>query len=172
MVLSNDNSSRLVWMAFIVVILAAVVAGIVIGNNLKPSSTTITSSAKYADITLTVQSDLTLGPDNNTHDSFVPCNFTVYAGQIVNLTVVNYDRVQHSFTSTTLNVNFQIPASQENGVPSISQFQFTPTQAGVYRWYCNMPCDTDSGGWAMTTGSDGQPDQIGYMGGFVTVLQK
>jgi len=172
--------------AIILALLAAIVLGLVIGYDLKPSATTTisptpspttnttnsTSNAaeKYADITLIVQSDLTLGPDGKLHDTFVPCNFTVYTNQVVNLTVINYDNGEHSFTSTTLNVNFQIPPSNVTGVPAIAQFQFTEPNAGVYRWYCNIPCDTDAGGWAMTTGSDGQPDQIGFMGGFVTVL--
>ncbi len=166
----SSDLSKVVVAAFIVVVLAAIVLGMVIGYDLKPASTTVSGTAKYADVTLMVQSDLTLGPDNQTHDTFVPCNFTVYAGQVVNLTVVNYDDAPHSFTSPTLNVAFQIPASQTDGVPSVSRFQFAETQSGVYRWWCNIPCDTDSGGWAMTTGGDGQPGQIGFMGGFVTVL--
>ena len=166
----SSDLSKVFVAAFVVVLLAAVVLGMVIGYDLKPASTAGSGVAKYADVTLTVQSDLTLGPDNQTHDSFVPCNFTVYAGQVVNLTFVNYDNGQHSFTSPTLNVAFQIPASQTNGVPAVSHFQFTEAQSGVYRWWCSDPCDTDAGGWAMTTGSDGQPGQIGFMGGFVTVL--
>ena len=166
----NDNLSSVVVAAFIVVVLAAVFLGAIAGYDLKPTTSTVSGTAKYADVTLVVQSDLTLGPDNQTHDSFVPCNFTVYAGQVVNLTVVNYDDGQHSFTSPTLNVDFQIPGSQIDGVPSVSVFQFTEANSGVYRWWCTVPCDTDSGGWAMTTGSDGQPGQIGFMGGFVTVL--
>lgn len=167
--MSNDLTS-VVIAGFIVVVLAAIVLGAIMGYDLKPATTTVSYTAKYADITLLVQSDLTLGPDNKTHDTFVPCNFTFYADQVVNLTVVNYDSGEHSFTSPTLNVDFQIPGSQINGVPAVSHFQFTETQPGVYRWWCTVPCDTDSGGWAMTTGSDGQPDQIGFMGGFVTVL--
>jgi len=166
----STDLSKVAVAAFIVVVLAAVVLGMVIGYDLKPAAPSVSGTAKYADVTLTVQSDLTLGPDNRTHDSFVPCNFTVYAGQTVNLTVVNYDNAPHSFTSPTLNVDFQIPASQTNGVPAVSHFQFAETQVGVYRWWCNVSCDTDSGGWAMTNGSDGQPGQIGFMGGFVTVL--
>ena len=156
--------------AFVSVMLAAIVLGMVIGYDLKPATSATSNTAKYADVTLMVQSDLTLGPDNQTHDTFVPSNFTVYAGQIVNLTIVNYDNGPHSFTSPTLNVDFQIPASQINGVPSVSHFQFTEAVAGSYRWWCTVACDTDSGGWAMTTGSDGQLGQIGFMGGFVTVL--
>jgi hypothetical protein len=169
---SEKSLSSVVVAALIVVMLAVVVLGMVVGYDLKPNSTTVSDKEKYAYVTLVVQGDLTLGPDGKLHDTFVPCNFTVYAGQIVNLTVMNYDNGQHSFTSTTLNVNFQIAPSQTNGVPAVSHFQFTETQAGVYRWWCADPCDTDAGGWAMTTGSDGQPDQIGFMGGFVTVLSQ
>jgi hypothetical protein len=119
---------------------------------------------------LSVQGSLLLGPDGKLHDAFVPCNFTVYANQVVNLTFVNLDGADHSFTSPALNVNFVIPPGNTAGVPAISHFQFTAPAAGVYRWYCNQPCDTNAGGWAMSTGSDGQPGQIGFMGGFVTVL--
>ena len=169
--MSGNDLSKVVWLAFFVVILAAVVVGAIIGYNFKSPTTTAASVPKTADITLVVQSDLKIGPDGQLHDAFTPCNFTVYAGQEVNLTIINYDNGDHSFTSTSLGVNFVVPPSNETGVPTVSNFQFNEATAGVYRWYCNYPCDTHSGGWDMTTGSDGQPDQIGYMGGFVTVLQ-
>jgi len=169
--LSKGDFSRIVWLAFFVVILAGVVFGIIIGYNLKSSAPAVSSTPKTADITLVVQGDVLLGPDGNLHDAFTPCNFTVYASQEVDLTIVNYDSGEHTFTSPTLGVNFIVPPSNVTGVPTVSNFQFTESTAGIYRWYCSYPCDTDSRGWAMTTGSDGQPDQIGYMGGFVTVLQ-
>jgi len=164
--------SKMVWVAFFIVILTAVVVGMVIGNSMKTSTATATVPPKNADITLVVQSDLTLGPDGKLHDTIVPCNFTVYANQQVDLTIVNYDSGEHSFTSPTLNVNFVITPSNVTGVPSVSDFRFTESTPGIYRWWCAYPCDTDAGGWAMSTGSDGQPSQIGYMGGFVTVLQE
>ena len=158
--------------AIAVVLIAAVVLGMIIGYDLKPAGTSAASNpaAKYADITLMVQGSFLLGPDGQLHDAFTPCNFTVYANQVVNLTVMNFDSAEHSFTSPALNVNFALPPSNTTGLPEISHFQFTESNVGVYRWYCNYPCDTDAGGWAMTTGSDGQPGQIGFMGGFVTVL--
>ncbi len=169
--MSGNDLSKVVWLAFFVVILAAVVVGAIIGYNFKSPTITTASVPKTADITLVVQSNVKLGPDGLLHDAFTPCNFTVYAGQEVDLTVINFDNGEHSFTSTSLGVNFVVPPSNETGVPTVSNFQFNETTAGVYRWWCVYPCDTDAGGWAMTTGSDGQPDQIGYMGGFVTVLQ-
>ena len=159
------------YAAIIMVVLAAVVLGLIVGYNLKTTTTSATSPpTANADVTLIVQGSWVLGPDGNLHDAFAPCNFTVYAGQIVNLTVMSYDSGEHSFTSPALGVNFQILPTNTTGVPAISHFQFTAPSAGAYRWYCSYPCDTDAGGWAMTTGSDGQPDQIGYMGGYVTVL--
>ena len=160
----------MVWLAFFIVVLAAVVAGAIIGYNLKTTTTTV-SVPKTLNITLVVQGDVKLGPDGLLHDAFTPCNFTVYAGQEVNLTIINYDNGEHSFTGPSLGVNFVVPPSNETGVPTVSNYQFTEATVGVYRWYCTYTCDTDAGGWDMTTGSDGQPDQIGYMGGFVTVLQ-
>jgi hypothetical protein len=169
--MSSDFPRFLAIAAVIVVLLAVGVLGAIIGYNLK-SATAASKGApsEKADITLVVQSDVKLGPDGQLHDAFTPCNFTIYVNQEVNLTVVNYDNGEHSFTSPSLGVNFAIPPSNVTGSPTVSNFQFAEATAGVYRWYCTYPCDTDAGGWAMTTGSDGQPDQIGYMGGFVTVL--
>jgi len=168
--LSSGDLSKIAWLAFLVVILAAFVLGLIIGYDLRPASTAVSSTPKTADITLVVQGDVKLGPDGKLHDAFTPCNFAVYAGQEVNLTIVNYDSGEHTFTSPSLGVNFIVPPSNVTGVPTVSNFQFNETTVGVYRWYCTYPCDIEAGGWAMTTGSDGQPGQIGFMGGFVTVL--
>ncbi|HMK95716.1 MAG TPA: cupredoxin domain-containing protein [Candidatus Limnocylindrales bacterium] len=168
--MSSGDLSKIAWLALVVVVSAAVVLGLIIGYDLRPASTAFSRTPKTADITLVVQGDVKLGPDGKLHDAFTPCNFTVYAGQEVDLTIVNYDNGEHTFTSPSLGVNFTVPPSNVTGVPTVSNFQFNETTVGVYRWYCTYPCDTDAGGWAMTTGSDGQPDQIGYMGGFVTVL--
>ncbi len=168
--MSGDISKSFAVAAVVIVVLATLVLGMVIGQNLKSSPKGTVISAKFADITLVVKGDLSLGSDNKTHDTFVPCNFTIYSGQVVNLTTVNYDDMPHSFTSPTLGIDFQIPSSQTIGVPAVSHFQFSESKAGAYRWWCADPCDLDAGGWAMTTGSDGQPGQIGFMGGFVTVL--
>jgi len=168
--MSGDFPKGFAVAAIIVVLLAVAVLGVIVGYNLKPIITVGSAHIVNADIILVVQGDVKLGPDGQLHDAFTPCNFTVYANQQVNLTIVNYDSGEHSFTSPSLGVNFVVPPSNVTGAPTVSNFQFTEATAGVYRWYCTYPCDSDAGGWAMTTGSDGQPDQIGFMGGFVTVL--
>lgn len=168
--MSHDRFSKFVWVALVVVILAAVLLGMVIESNLRPA-TIVSGTPKYDSVAMVVQGGWKLGSTGIFHDAFVPCNFTVYSGQIVNLTVLSFDTGNHSFTSPTLGVNFQIPGGNVTGVPTVSNFQFTVSTPGVYRWYCAIPCDTGAGGWAMSTGTDGQPGQIGYMGGVVTVLQ-
>jgi hypothetical protein len=165
-----DISRVFLVAAVTVVLIAAVFLGMVIESNIKPNVQPSVKVFGIADITLVVQGDWILGPDNKTHDAFVPYNFTVFAGQKVNMTFENFDDMPHTFVSPALGVTFQIPGSQTAGVPEISQYQFTEATPGIYRWWCSVPCDSDAGGWAMTTGSDGQPGQIGYMGGFVTVL--
>jgi len=127
---------------------------------------------KYANITLVVKSsqDGDIGPDGKTHSTFIPCNFTVYVGQTVNLTVISYDNGQHSFTSTALGVNFFIPERTSPTVPSVTHIQFTVTKVGVFRWWCALKCDIERNGWAMTKGKDGGIGQLGFMAGYVTVL--
>ncbi len=156
--------------ALAVVIIAAVTLGMAIESNIRPTIQPAAKVAGNADVTLVIQGDWILGPDNQTHDAFVPCNLTVFTGQTVNLTFENFDNMPHSFVSPALGVSFQIPGSQTVGIPEISRYQFTEATLGSYRWWCSLPCDSDAGGWAMTSGSDGQPGQIGFMGGFVTVV--
>ncbi len=167
--MDNGIPRLLPAVAFVVALVAAAFLGLVIGSNLQPAPIA-TAKTNIYDITLIVQANLALGPDNRTHDAFVPCNFTFYSGQTANLTIVNFDDMPHSFTSPTLNVDFHAPGSLALGVPSVSHFQFSGPAAGSYRWWCAIPCDSDAGGWAMTTGNDGQPGQVGFMGGYVTVL--
>ncbi|MGA3112537.1 MAG: hypothetical protein ABSE15_11030, partial [Candidatus Bathyarchaeia archaeon] len=98
--MSSDFPKTFAVAAVIVVLLAVGVLGAIIGYNLKPASTSNGGAPREAaDITLSVQGSLLLGPDGKLHDAFVPCNFTVYANQVVNLTFVNLDGADHSFTS-------------------------------------------------------------------------
>jgi len=140
--------------------------------SLQPTLAQTPTPGKYANITLVVKGsqDGLIGPDGKTHSAFIPCNFTVYVGQIVNLTIINYSNEQHSFTSTELGVNFFIPEHVSSTVPSVSNFQFTPTKIGIFRWWCALKCDIDRGAWAMTTGRDRGIGQIGFMAGYVTVI--
>ena len=97
------------------------------------------------------------GPDGKWHDAFLPADFTVKAGEKVDVTVVNYDTSPHSFSSSTLRVNELIKAAK-GSKPGTTTFSFTaPKKSGNYSWWCDMPCDQ----WAM--------EHNGYMRGVVTV---
>ena len=154
----------------VVVLLAGFGAGYGVSIMSAKPPTPPTVPTAYVTLVVEGHSGGNLGPDGKTHDTFIPSNFTVYAGQLVDLTVINYDEGPHSFTSTCLGVNFMIPGRTAVGVPSVSHFQFTPSSPGVFRWWCSTPCDAGQGGWAMTTGSDGGIGQLGFMAGYVTVL--
>ena len=97
------------------------------------------------------------GSDGKWHDSFLPANFNVLAGVPTKVTVVNYDEMPHSFTSSALHLNVLIPAAKGN-TPGTVTFTFTAKKAGKYLWWCNQPCDP----WAMA--------HIGYMRGYVNVV--
>jgi plastocyanin len=152
-----------------ILLTALLILGLVIGYYVAILSSPVQKGSvqvKSADVTLTIVPDVKLGPDGQMHDAFNPTNLTVYTGQVVNLTIINYDTMSHTFTSPSIGVSFNAPGATKDGVPTVMHYQFTVSKPGVYRWWCATPCDA----WAMSTGSDGQIGQIGYMGGFVTVL--
>ena len=97
------------------------------------------------------------GSDGQWHDAILGGDFTAKAGQMVTVTVSNYDSAPHSYTSPELGLNVTIPAGTEK-VPHTMTFKFkAPSTAGSYEWFCALPCDP----WAMS--------HDGYMRGHVTV---
>lgn len=127
-------------------------------------STTPASNAQPAaapeTVNLVVKSDdehAKLGSDGNWYDAFLPADFTVQAGALVTVTVLNYDNSPHSFTASDLNVNQVIKPGSET-TPSTTTFTFTAAKAGSYSWKCDPACDP----WAM--------NHDGFMRGVVTVL--
>jgi plastocyanin len=97
------------------------------------------------------------GSDGNWHDAVLPADFSVEAGDVVHVTVYNYDDMPHSFTSPGLGTNATIAAGAEEK-PSKTTFTFhAPQKAGSYEWLCTIPCDP----WAMS--------HEGFMRGSVTV---
>jgi plastocyanin len=123
------------------------------------------------------------GPDKKGHDTFVPSTIAVKVGVPVKVTVVNYDEGAHSIVAPGLGLNVTIKpgiepkdvsesAKEEIGEgvkPVATTFSFTPKKAGVYRWYCALPCDAGQGYWAMGMGYSG-PGKEGAMAGFIVVL--
>jgi plastocyanin len=98
------------------------------------------------------------GPDGTWHDSFLPGDFSVHAGDKVTVTVENYDSSPHTFTAPSMGVNAIIPGGGSASSPHETTFTFTaPKTAGKFQWWCSIPCDP----WSMA--------HNGYMRGFVTV---
>lgn len=113
--------------------------------------------------TIVAADDGQKGSDGNTHDTFAADGpTTVTAGAVVTVTVVNKDDAAHSFTLPDFGIDQQIPGKKT------TTFQFTADKSGTFRWYCKIPCDGDTQGWAMNAGNAG-PDQDGFMAGYITV---
>ncbi len=75
-----------------------------------------------------------------------PANFAVRLGVPVKVTVTNYTRQAHTFTSEELGVSVRIRPASEAG-PARTTFTFRAQTNGVFRWYCALPCgDDDMGG--------------------------
>jgi plastocyanin len=126
------------------------------------------------------------GSDAKGHDTLVPSTFAVKVGVPVRVTVVNYDEGAHSIVAPALGLDVTIKPGTESaeakkqesasedigeGVkPVATTFTFTPAKAGVFRWFCALPCDAGQHGWAMQMGYSG-PDKEGAMAGFIVVLQ-
>lgn len=114
-----------------------------------------------------------MGPDSKPHDTVVPANFVVHAGQKVTLTAINYDESPHSITSPGAKVDFTMKAGVvgKDGkiTPTTTTYTFTAPAKGVYRWYCKFPCDKGHGMWAMGQGYSG-PGKEGFMAGFIVVV--
>lgn len=110
-----------------------------------------------------------VGSDGNKHDTFFALSgTTVTVGQEVTITVANFDDQPHSFTSPELGVNMMLPPATGVDQPTITTFTFTATKAGKFRWFCAIPCDADTQGWAMNSGPNGV-GQDDFLAGYITV---
>ena len=153
-------------------VLAIILSVVALSSSSKTTTTTVVASRAAtsvastpatpapAAVKLVVKADDEhgrLGPDGKWHDAFQGGDFSVKAGQLVTVTVANYDTSPHSFNSPSLGVNETIPAGGPK-TPHVVKFTFkAPSTAGAYQWFCALPCDP----WAMA--------HDGYMRGHVTV---
>ena len=117
-----------------------------------------------------------VGPDGKKHDTFFTTDSTnVKAGDVVSIVVTNYDDMPHGMAFDTIAINQLVKAGPgchnaeacKATESTVTTFSFTATKAGVMRWHCPLPCDTDNSMWAMHGDSTGN-DQMGFMAGIIT----
>lgn len=123
---------------------------------------------KYAHLTLSVLPPSYQPVGDSQHAVFAPTNFTVHQGQIVNVTILNYDQSPDSFNSPGLGVTFVFTPASAEGIPSVSHFQFTARTNGTFSFWCGF-CHTATGqyAWMGHSLTPGQPD---LLKGTLTVL--
>jgi uncharacterized cupredoxin-like copper-binding protein len=118
-----------------------------------PAVAAVPAPANAPVISLSVAGANKRGPDGKMHDSFSKTNFAVKVGQPTRLRIANADDVPHSITAAATGVSITVQ-------PGVHTYNMVATKAGRFEWMCVIPCDSDSGGWAMT--------HPGYMAGYVT----
>jgi len=106
-------------------------------------------------------------PDGKFHDEAVPSTWAVRAGVWTEVTMINYDDGPHSLTIPQLGldeiaqggIKTTTPFAGETqwetlnlAVPTVTTFVFRVPTAGLYAWYCKIPCDGGAAGvsFAMT----------------------
>jgi plastocyanin len=128
------------------------------GNAIAQAATKVAASAPAAPaavetISTKVAPGWKLGPDGKKHDAFTNTEYNVKVGDTVKLTVDNTDEGEHSITSPAAGVNITIK-------PGVHTYTFVIHHAGRFQWFCMIPCDDDSHGWAM--------QNSGFMSGYIT----
>ncbi|HXD55354.1 MAG TPA: hypothetical protein VN618_11415 [Solirubrobacteraceae bacterium] len=116
-----------------------------------PSSTASTLPAKT--ISLKVVAGGKIGPDKKPHDTFTKTEFAAKVGQKLDLKIDNTDEGEHSITSPEIGVNIIVK-------PGIHTYEIVVKEKGRFSWFCVIPCDEDTNGWAM--------QHAGYMAGYIT----
>ncbi len=94
-----------------------------------------------------------LGPDKAMHDSFDNTEYSVKVGQKLDLRIDNTDEGEHSITSPQLGVNIVVK-------PGVHTYELVVKEKGRFSWFCVIPCDEDTNGWAM--------QHAGFMSGYIT----
>jgi plastocyanin len=104
-------------------------------------------------VSTTISGSSKVGPDGKKHDAFTTTEFAVKVGQPLTLKIDNTDDVPHSISAPAAGVNIVAQ-------PGTHTYSLVVKQAGKFQWYCMVPCDTDTNGWAM--------QHPGFMSGYIT----
>ncbi|MCW3069247.1 MAG: hypothetical protein JWL67_1872 [Solirubrobacterales bacterium] len=124
-----------------------------VGQAQAPSAVQAPSTATTKPVDLKIIGASKLGPDGKKHDVFTKTEFAVKVGQPLKLRINNTDDVPHSITAPVAGLNITIQ-------PGTHTYSLVITQAGKFQWFCIIPCDSDSHGWAM--------QNAGFMSGYIT----
>jgi membrane fusion protein, multidrug efflux system len=117
------------------------------------SSTSAATTTPTRVISLKIVAGGKLGPDGHKHDTFTKTEFATKVGQTLDLKIDNTDEGEHSITSPQIGVNIVVK-------PGIHTYQIVVKEKGRFTWFCVIPCDDETNGWAM--------QHAGYMSGFIT----
>ena len=104
-------------------------------------------------VRLSIAGSVLMGPDGRMHDAFSVTDYAVHVGQAIRLVINNTDSAPHTITAPGAGVNIVI----KQGVHT---YTLVVHKAGRFMWFCALPCDTDSAGWAMS--------KPGFMAGYIT----
>jgi hypothetical protein len=167
---NRDGKIVLEWLAGLAVVAALLMSIIALNNSSEEKTVTVASGGGAAAtsatpsgkpsavapkvISLEVVPGGKVGPDGNKHDTFTKTEYAVKVGQKLDLKIDNTDEGEHSITSPQIGVNLVIK-------PGVHTYEIVVKEKGRFSWFCLIPCDEDTNGWAM--------QHAGYMAGFITV---
>jgi malic enzyme len=165
----KDGKIVLEWLAGAAVVAALLMSIIALNNSSEHKTVTVASGAGAAAtsgaasgkaaaippkvISLKVVAGGKVGPDGKQHDTFTKTEYAVKVGQKLDLRIDNTDEGEHSITSPQIGVNLVIK-------PGVHTYEIVVKEKGRFSWFCLIPCDEDTNGWAM--------QHAGYMAGFIT----
>ena len=141
------------------VVLAVTAALVAVAASMAAASPGKAAATRTEAVHIVIKSDTEhgkKGPDGKWHDAFLPASFTVKRGDVVTVSVANYDDSMHTFNAAGLHVD-EVIMGGSAAKPRITTFRFTATKDGKFAWHCDPKCDP----WAM--------HHVGYMRGVVTV---
>ena len=166
---NRDGKIVLAWLGGIGVVVALLMSILALTQSSERNTVTITSGAAAPatsstsassssalpakTISLNVVAGGQRGPDGAMHDTFTKTEFAVKVGQKLDLKIDNTDEGEHSITSPQIGVNIIVK-------PGVHTYEIVVKEKGRFSWFCVIPCDEDTNGWAM--------QHAGFMAGYIT----
>ncbi|HEY7836289.1 MAG TPA: hypothetical protein VIB59_02410 [Solirubrobacteraceae bacterium] len=166
---NRDGKIVLAWLGGVAIVAALLMSILALTQSSDRNTVTITSGAAppatsstatgapstlpTKTISLKVVAGGKRGPDGAAHDTFTQTEYAVKVGQKLDLKIDNTDEGEHSITSPQIGVNIVVK-------PGIHTYEIVVKEKGRFSWFCVIPCDEDTNGWAM--------QHAGYMAGYIT----